>query len=46
MTETVTISKEVLLKLLGLVSLAEYPAEFQNALLEVRDAVKQAVTPI
>lgn len=46
MTEMVVVDKEVLLKLLGLTALAEYPPEFQEALTEVREAVKNAVTRI
>jgi hypothetical protein len=44
--ELVTIEKDVLLKLLGLTALAEYPAEFQEALSEVREAVKKAAIKV
>jgi hypothetical protein len=46
MTEMVVVDKEVLLKLLGLTSLAEYPPEFEEELAKVREAVKKAVIKV
>ncbi len=43
MTEQVTIGKDVVLKLVGLVSLAEYPEEFKDEILAVKESVKVAL---
>lgn len=43
MSDTVVVERETLLKLVGLVALVDYPAEFAEELQKVTDKVREAI---